>query len=281
MTGVMVIDLDAAHPPIDLIATDIDGTMLRSDGTLSNRVREALHHAHAAGIHVVPSTGRPLMVSDDVIAELGLDNYWVFANGALTKHLERDEVVRAFWMDPTIAQGIVVDLRAALPGAGFAIELEHGVAHERGFVERVPMAPPVAPITDVLDGMRGRVQKVLVFHDELSIDELYQAALVSVEDNAVPSYSGLAFIEIAARLTTKAVALDALCVDLGISPSAVAAFGDNHNDVAMLEWAGQSFAMGNASDDAKAAAGQVIATSDEDGLAIVVEQLTAHRLANS
>ncbi len=267
-------------PVVDLIATDIDGTMLRSDGTLSNRVKEALHHAHAAGIHVVPSTGRPLLVADDVIQALDLDNYWVFANGAITKHLERDEVVRAYWMDPTVAQGIVVDIRAAMPDAKFAIELEHGVSHEPGFVERVPMAPYGPAIPDVLDGMHGRIQKVLVFHDDLDIDSLFQATDAAIEDDVVPCYTGLEFIEIAAKLTTKATALDALCIDLGVSPSAVAAFGDNHNDVAMLEWAGRAYAMGNASEDAKVAAGNVIETSDDDGLAIIVEQLTAHRLAN-
>ena len=50
-----------------MIATDIDGTMLRSDGSLSPRVRDALHDAADAGIHVVPATGRPEMVATDVI----------------------------------------------------------------------------------------------------------------------------------------------------------------------------------------------------------------------
>ncbi len=261
-----------------MIATDIDGTMLRSDGTLSPRVQAALHHAHAAGIHVVPATGRPQMVADDVIEALGLYNYWVFANGAITKHLDRDELVRAYWMDPSLAQGIVVEMRAALPGIGFAIELEHGVAHEPGFVDRVPSPPPVPAIADVLDGIHGRVQKVLIFHDDFTIDQLYRKACEIVGDEAVPSYSGLGFIEVAARLVTKASALDWLCQDLGIDPAAVVAFGDNHNDVAMLEWAGRGYAMGNASDDAKEAADEVILTSDDDGLAVVVERLVAERL---
>jgi Cof subfamily protein (haloacid dehalogenase superfamily) len=269
---------DRTTPPlVDLIATDIDGTMLRRDGTLSPRVHDALHHANAAGIHVVPATGRPLMVSEDVIEALELNNYWVFANGAVTRHLDRDELIRAYWMDPTVAQGIVVEMRAAYPDCGFAIELEHGLSHEPGFADRVPMPPPNQPIGDVLDGIHGRVQKVLVYHDRLSIDELYQAACAVVGDEAVPCYSGLRFIEVAARLVTKATALDELCRDLGVDPRAVAAFGDNHNDVAMLEWAGRSYAMGNASDDAKAAAGQVIGTSDEDALAVAVEQLIAER----
>jgi hydroxymethylpyrimidine pyrophosphatase-like HAD family hydrolase len=96
-----------------------------------------------------------------------------------------------------------------------------------------------------------------------------------VGDHATPSYSGLHFIEVGVGQVSKATALDALAADLGIAAEAVAAFGDNHNDVTMLRWAGRSYAMGNASDDAKAVADEVIATSDEDGLAVVVEQLVA------
>ncbi len=256
-----------------MIATDIDGTMLRSDGTLSPRVQAALHRAWDAGVHVVPATGRPLMVTYDVIDALELHHYWVFANGAITRHLERDELVRGFWMDPFVAQGLVIELRAAIPGAGFAIEMDREVAHEPGFAALVHQMPANKPIDDVLDGMHSRVQKVVIFHPELGIDELYRRTGKVVGDHATPSYSGLSFIEVGVGQVTKATALDALAFDLGIDRSEVAAFGDNHNDVAMLQWAGRSFAMGNASDDAKAAADEVILTSDEDGLALKVEEL--------
>lgn len=258
-----------------MIATDIDGTMLRSDGTLSPRVQAALHGAWDAGIHVVPATGRPLMVAYDVIDALELNHYWVFANGAITRHLERDELVRGFWMDPVLAQSLVVELRAAIPGAGFAIEMDRDVAHEPGFAELVPHAPGNAAIDDVLDGIHSRVQKVVIFHPEFTIDELFRRAGDVVGDHASPSYSGLFFIEVGVGQVSKATALDALAADLGIDPGEVAAFGDNHNDVTMLRWAGRSFAMGNATDDLKAIADEVIPTSDEDGLARKVEELLA------
>ena len=145
-----------------MIATDIDGTMLRSDGTLSPRVQSALHAAWDAGIHVVPATGRPLMVAYDVIDALELPHYWVFANGAITRHLERDELVRGFWMDPFVAQGLVVELRAAIPGAGFAIEMDRDVAHEPGFAELVPHKPDTAPVADVLDSIHSRVHLIQI-----------------------------------------------------------------------------------------------------------------------
>ncbi len=267
--------MTSTPPPVRMIATDIDGTMLRSDGSLSPRVQRALWDAEAAGILVVPATGRPEPVAEDVIEELGINHYWVFANGAITRHLDRGDTVRAFWIDPSVAQGLIVELRAEVPGCRFALELERGMAYEPGFAELVPNEPPVPPVDDVLDAFHGRVQKVIVFHPELPLDRLYGAAVDSIGDKGVVSYSGLRFLEVGARLVTKAIALDALCGDLGIDPSEVAAFGDNHNDVAMLEWAGRSFAMANGSDDAIAAADAVIPTSDDDGLAIAVEALIA------
>jgi len=255
-----------------MIATDIDGTMLRSDGSLSDRVRTALHEAAEAGIHVVPATGRPEMVATDVIEALGLGDYWVFANGAMTRNLTADKLVRGYWMSPVVAQGLIVEMRAAFPGARFAIELEEGMAYEPGFEKIVPNRPPVGPIDDILDGFSGRVQKVLVFDPDRSIDELHAAVTLTLGDHGVPSYSGLRFIEVAASLVTKALALDSLCGDLGIEVAEVAAFGDNHNDVAMLEWAGQGYAMANATDDAKDAAGTIIRNNNDDGLARKIEQ---------
>lgn len=264
-----------------MIATDIDGTMLRSDGSLSPRVRQALHDASKAGIHVVPATGRPEMVATDVIAELGLGGHWVFANGAMTRNLSTNELIRGFWMSPVVAQGLVVEMRAAFPGARFAIELENGMAYEPGFERIVPVRPAIDPVTDILDGMVApdgstpRVQKVLVFDPDRTVDELYRAVADTIGDHGVPSYSGLRFIEVSASLVTKSLALDALCVDLGIDAGDVAAFGDNHNDVTMLGWAGQGYAMANATDDAKDAANQIINNNNVDGLAIKIEQFLA------
>jgi Cof subfamily protein (haloacid dehalogenase superfamily) len=256
-----------------MLATDIDGTMLRADGTLSPRVEAALHAAVAAGVEVVPATGRPYHVARDVIEWLNIREYWVFANGAITRHLDRGDLIRGFWMDPTLAQGFVVELREDLPGAGFAVELEDEVVYEPGFELVVPMIPPYPAQDDVLDHFRGRVQKVLVFHPGTDLDELFDRVRRSVGDRAVVTYSGLPFVEVAPRLVTKAMALQLLCDDLGIDRSEVVSVGDNHNDVTMLEWAGRSYAMGNASDDAKAAADELVPTSDEDGLAVLVERL--------
>lgn len=265
--------------PIKMIATDIDGTMLRSDGSLSGRVKEALHEAARAGIHVVPATGRPALIAEDVIASLGLNDYWVFANGAITRHLGRDELIRGFWMEIELTKHLVRTLRDKLPDAGFALEFERTVAYEPGFENVVPTVPAVPPTEDVLsvfvDGGSPylRVQKVLVYDLSVDLDRLFGDVTAAAGTEAVASYSGLPFIELAAGEVTKATALQLLTEDLGIEPGEVAGFGDNHNDLPMLQWAGRSYAMANATEDAKAAADEVIGANDEDGLADKIDDL--------
>ena len=121
--------------PLRMIATDIDGTMLRSDGSLSPRVKGALAAAVEAGLHVVPATGRPVIISADVIDRAELDDYWVFANGAITRHIGRDELVRGFWMDHEVTRDLLGLLRREMPDCGFAIELEDTVAFEAGSLQ--------------------------------------------------------------------------------------------------------------------------------------------------
>lgn len=262
-------------PPVRMIATDLDGTLLRSDGSLSPRVRAAVVAAHEAGIEVVPATGRPRMVAGDVIAELPFLHHWVFANGSVTWHAGRSELIRGFWLEPDHVRSLVEAVRSALPSARFAVEFEDSVAYEAGFERVVPQLPPVPPSEDLLADVVERVQKLLVFQPGAPIDELYAGVRAAVDGAAVPTYSGLSFVELAAGLVTKASALEHLATDLGISAAEVASFGDNHNDVAMLAWSGRSYAMAHATDDARAVATEVIGSNDDDAVAFVIDALVA------
>ncbi len=269
---------------IGLIATDVDGTMLRTDGTLSPRVKAALSAAVEAGIHVVPVTGRPIAIAGDIIRESGLQGHWIFANGAVTRHIGRDTLVRGFWIESELVVALVDKLRRSMPGVGFAIEFERAVVHEPGFDTLVPVVPDGYVASDVLSALRrastgadgwGRVQKILVFDLSSRFEDLYRSVVDVAADDVVASYSGRAFVELAAGRVTKASALALLATDLGVARSSVVCFGDNNNDVPMLEWAGTGYAMANGTAEAKAAADEVIEPSDRDGLAVKVEELVA------
>lgn len=261
-----------------LLAIDLDGTMLRSDGSLSARVIRALAEAVAAGIHVVPATGRPVIVAADVVAASQLDQYWVFGNGAVTRHIERDELVRGFWMDRSVSLTLVDRIRAQVPAARFAVEFESTLAYEPGFESVVPIPPPVGPTDDLSAAIAehdGEVQKVLVFDNSVTIAELLGVVGQASTGLAVPSYSGLPFVELAAHNVTKATALAHLADDLGIPATDTVAVGDNFNDLAMLEWAGIGYAMGNAPHDVLETADEVLPSNDADGVAHLIDELLA------
>ncbi len=263
---------------VRLVATDLDGTLLRSDGIVSPRTVAAVRAALDAGLLVVPATGRPRMVATDVMAQLPELPWWIFANGSVTWHAGHNESIRAFYFEPGVARDLVAALRRAVPGCGLAIEFPDSAVFESGFERLVPQVPTIPPSEDVLDHITDSVQKVLVFHPELGIDELYRRSSAAVGGSATAAYSGLPFIELATELVTKATALELLAADLGFEAAQVAALGDNHNDLPMLGWAGRSYAMANATDDALATADQVIGHHDDDAVAEVLEQLTTELL---
>jgi Cof subfamily protein (haloacid dehalogenase superfamily) len=262
-----------------MIATDLDGTLLRADGSVSDRTLASIESARRAGIEVVPATGRPRLITGDVMERLPFLDYWVLANGSVTWHLGRRELIRGFWIEEALARNLVVRLRQRLPNAGFAVEFEDDVAFEAGFEDVVPIAPSVDPSVDLLDRIDRRVQKILVFDTSKTIDDLFAAVSGAVGEDGVPSYSGLRFIELAAGEVTKATGLELLAADFGIDGQEVAAFGDNHNDVAMLRWAGRSYAMDHATADVREVADETIGSNEDDAVADKIDEFVAETVA--
>ncbi len=262
--------------PARLLAVDIDGTMLRSDGSLSRRVLDALWAAVDSGIHVVPATGRPMAVATDVVENSGLDDFWIFANGAITRHLGRDELIRAFWMERAVVIELFDRIRRRMPQARFAVEFATTMAYEAGFEKVVPNEPPVPPTVDLaahLERVSDPIQKLLVYDDSIDLERLWDEVNAAADGLSVPSYSGLPFVELAPDRVTKATALELLALDLGLSVDDVGAVGDNHNDVAMLKWAGTGYAMGNADPAIQASADVVLPANDDDGVAVLIETM--------
>jgi Cof subfamily protein (haloacid dehalogenase superfamily) len=268
--------MSGATKPVRLIATDLDGTLLSSDGTVSDRTRAALRAAIGAGIEVVPATGRPHQWTEDIIGQLRFVDHWVFANGSVTWHQGREEVMRGWWLDADLARSLIRRLRRVVPTVCLAVEYHRSVTYEAGFASLGIGLPTLAPTDDLLDHLGRDIQKLLVLDgDGADAEELHRVVADLVGDEAVTTYSGLSFVEVGARLVTKASALRELANDLGIDRSQVVAFGDYFNDLEMLRWAGRSYAMGHASEDVLAAADEVIGFNDEDAVAAVVEQIVA------
>lgn len=260
-----------------LVATDLDGTLLRSDGTVSDRTRAALAAAEEAGALVVVVTGRPPRWMGRIGEEVGRTGLAICANGAIVWDLERQEVVRENPIDPGTAADVVRRLRDALPELAFAVERGTSFGHEPTYRPR-SQVPDDVLVAHADELVAAPVAKLLARHDSMGPDELLAAAAEVVGDLATLTHASTGgLLEISAAGVSKAVALEELAAGHGLGAADAVAFGDMPNDLTMLAWAGRGVAVANAHPDVLAAADEVTASNDEDGVAAVVERLTAER----
>ncbi|MEU6823866.1 Cof-type HAD-IIB family hydrolase [Streptomyces atriruber] len=276
----------APRPRPRLIATDLDGTLLRDDKSVSDRTVAALAAAEAAGIEVFFVTGRPARWMDVVSAHVHGHGLAICGNGAAVVDLHGGPGTHSFVKIRELARERALDvvrrLRAAAPGTSFAIERTGGLHHEETYPP-LHMEPgeSVAPAEKLLaealadsTGAEQPVLKVLAFHPGLAPDEFLVLARAAIGDRAtVTRSSPSALLEISGPGVSKASTLELCCAERGITPAEVVAFGDMPNDIEMLAWAGTSYAMGNAHPDVIAAASGRTVANNEDGVAVVIEQI--------
>lgn len=259
--------------PVRLIATDLDGTLIRSDGGISERSRRALADAERSGIDVVFVTGRPLRWAAEVFEHVGSHGHAIVSNGALLWDVAGSRVAEMWPIEPAGGVDIAEELRQAVPDTHFAVETVAGIALEPGFVERYPVPPESrrAPLAEIFD---APAVKLLARHEVLEPQEFWDRAEDAVGDRVEITWSSSSsLLEISAQGITKAATLAAFCAQRGVAAAEVLAFGDMPNDVPMLRWAGTSYAMANADPRAVAAATLLAPGNDEDGVASVIEHL--------
>ncbi|KQQ39306.1 HAD-IIB family hydrolase [Nocardioides sp. Leaf307] len=253
-----------------LVATDLDGTLVRSDGSVSDYTREVLLGVERLGVPVVFVTGRPLRWARDVFDHVGDHGLAVVSNGALLWDVaaDRARLERAISAEDALA--FCRDLRAAVPGTAFAVEDLDGIALEPGFMERhpIPDASRRAPLEELMD---RPALKLLARHEELDAQDFWDRAEAATGGRLTITWSSSsALLEVSAAEVTKASTLAMLCADLGVEAADVVAFGDMPNDLPMLGWAGTAYAMADAHPTVTAAADHVAPGHDEDGVATVL-----------
>ncbi|GAA1928772.1 HAD family hydrolase [Streptomyces sodiiphilus] len=265
-----------------LIATDLDGTLLRHDKTVSPRTVEALAAAEEAGIEVIFVTGRPARWMDVVSEHVHGHGLAICGNGATVVDLHRgSELVEVRPLPLEDATAVVGRMQLAVPGVSFAVERTTGFHHDPAYPPlHMDPAVEVAPVEKLLDagmtGEAGPIVKLLAHHGELGPDDFLSLGRDTAGAHAEFTRSSpTALLEISGRGVSKASTLARRCARQGIRPEEVVAFGDMPNDLEMLGWAGTSYAMANAHPAVLAATGRRTASNEEDGVAVVIERLLA------
>lgn len=259
------------------IATDLDGTLLRSDQSVSPRTRNAIRAAEDAGMLVVIATGRPPRWIAPVVEQLGDRGLVVCANGASVYDPARHELVHRIDLAPEVVRSIVDDLEVHVPEAVLGVEQGFDFGIDRRYqdtgVDILDLIPDirVAPIRSFLD---APVTKLIVRLPHPAPRGTAARVQAIVGERALVTHStNESFLELSDPRVHKAHTVELLLEEHGHTAADVVAFGDMPNDLELIRWAALGVAMANAHPDLLAAADLVTAANDDDGVARVIEAL--------
>jgi hypothetical protein len=285
------------HPPVRLVAIDVDGTLLPTFAqAVSVRGAQAMRAAQAAGITVAIATGRRTAYTAPLLEGLGLraDTPLITSNGAVTRTLGGEPMDRCH-MEARVARGIcglarsygTVVFTFDRPGRGELVledlpqaegQISLWVEANRNAIEVVvPLEKALPDGEDPIQGMvTGSIERMRAAEKMLRASE-WQAHCECVRTE-YPARE-LSILDLLPPGVSKGWALERLARRLGVDRKETMAIGDNFNDVEMLEWAAQGVVMGNAALEIRAMAKmqgwKQAPPNDEDGVAVVLERLVA------
>ncbi len=263
-----------------LLAIDLDGTLLtpRPLKIITPRARNALRLAAQAGVIIVIATGQSLAVLRHECGDLPLNGPQIIENGAIIA-----DISGTIYHETLLPEKYIVPTLVMLREAGFS-RAYHTLHRVYADVDaprvREWYRPPVPPAIEVEDitsltfpcikvvGI-GPEQLIRAKRDEF--ERMYAGKLYVTQ-------SSFDLIEFLHPDVSKGNALVKIAADLGIAAEEVVAFGDNHNDIGMLRFAGLGVAMGNAHDEVKDEADYVTSSNAEDGVAVAIEKLVLPKL---
>jgi len=273
-----------ARPRYRLLALDIDGTLLRSDKTISPRTLAAVFDARRFGVRVVLITGRRHPAARRIVEQLGFDLDLVLHNGALIIEngavlrclpLARDLALRAVAIgracdaDPVLHCGHLGEGRLMIEGiAPSNTLLVYYLDRSHPDVTSVPVLDDALAEDPIQVMFGGGIEAMGQLHARLT-EELGQAVRI---DRTIYPASDVLFLDVLQAGVGKAEALRFLQRRWKVAAEETLAIGDNWNDHEMLEAAGLGLVMGNADPEMLRLGLGVLPTNDEDGVAIAIER---------
>ncbi|MEV6757751.1 HAD family hydrolase [Streptomyces sp. NPDC051214] len=261
--------------PYKLVATDLDGTLLRSDDTVSARTRDALTAATAAGAAHIIVTGRAVPWTRHILDDLGYDGLAVCGQGAQVYHAGEHRLLTSVTLDRQLAGIALAKIEAEIGPLALAASrdgLDGEVIVGPGYVVQDGPLPAV-PFTDVAELWAAPLNKVYVQHPGLSDDELASVARQVAGGLVGVTMAGEGIVELLPLGLSKATGLSLAARRLGAKAADTIAFGDMPNDIPMFGWAAHGVAMANAHEELKTVADEVTASNEDDGIAVVLEKL--------
>lgn len=264
-----------------VVASDLDGTLLRPDGSVSPHTAAVWQALAGAGVDAVVVTARPPRWLDhlaDLFPEsaTGTRSVAICANGAFVYDARNRTVLERSGYTRDEALDVVTHVLAEFGGASVAFETDQGAFRTRAFLDGVT---PLGVDDDMVVDQFGEVPadvvvgKILVRHRDWRDDAFVADVTQCLGERGVLAYSGArGLAEISAPGITKAARLADWCAERGVDAVDVWAFGDMPNDIPMLSWAGRGVAVADAHLDAVAAADDRCGSNTQDGVAVYLAE---------
>jgi Cof subfamily protein (haloacid dehalogenase superfamily) len=266
--------------PRRLLATDLDGTLLRSDGSVSEATQAAIADlADDSRTDLVFVTGRPPMFLEGMADMTGHRGSVIAANGALVLDLSTLTPTRIHAIPTETAARVLSELT----GAYAEVEVRSMLAAPDGRFDRIQSVGPdgadnhLAQLTvREVDGWR-LAKMVAVVDDPQHPDEFLNGVqdLLAGLVEATHSSHRVPIVELGPIGVDKGSTLAEYAAAMGIPAAEVHAVGDMPNDLSMLRWAGNSYAVANAHHRVRAAATTELPANDADGVAELIRRLLA------
>ncbi|MFP3988596.1 HAD family hydrolase [Streptomyces sp. E11-3] len=267
----------AIPPAYSLIATDLDGTLLRHGDVVSGRSRAALARVAAAGAQHIVVTGRPVPQVRHLLVELDYRGLAVCGQGAQVYDAGADAMVSSRTLDLELADTALGKIEAEV-GEVFAAVNQDGtdglMLMEPGYELPHPMLPAVR-VGSRAELWSAPINKVLMRHASLTDDALAAAARSAVHGLVTVTMAGPGTVELQPLGVDKAAGLALAAQSLGEPAATTITFGDMPNDIPMFRWAAYGVAMANAHEELKAVADEVTLSNEDEGVAAVLERLFA------
>jgi 5-amino-6-(5-phospho-D-ribitylamino)uracil phosphatase len=296
-------------PSVDIIAIDLDGTLLGNDGKVSNANRDAIEHARAAGVLVLPCTGRGFVECSDILADINAAGPAVVAGGAMICDGKTGQTLHRFNVSPAITNAATGFIHEA-GHAALVLKDSTTTGHDY-LVVTGDGDHPVDPVSiwwfethslstrfvrsldeDEHPDATVRVGLVADAHDSVPLMQRMAQSLGSevllhsfpalVNANAEQRHGReVHVLEVFDKRAHKWSAIEWVASETPLLGSRVAAIGDHINDVSMLKGADIGIAMGNAAEPARKAADVITRTNADDGVAFAIDQLLSGNWAGN
>ncbi len=265
---------------IKLFVTDIDGTLLVTGRAISEKNLRAVHEMVGAGVIFTLATGRMYRATLPIARAAGVDGPLIAYNGALIKSTT-GEVIH----EDCLPAELMLELIEFARERGWHLQTYAGdqlrYARRNELSDGYEAAVNVkgeAVGWDALEKFsEGSYKALLVTDGAAASDESIKILTATFGDRLDAVKSNPQYVEITSKGVSKAKALRILAARYGLSIEETLAIGDSGNDVPMLRAAGVGVAMGNASDDVKAACRYVTGLCAEDGFAAAVDRFVFNR----